>query len=377
MAEILGVQTILAHALPTGVDGARVAQWQLQDGITWQQFVTDYATALAGLNQELGAQWGWLFGLTEDVMLEYENGSSVTPARDVTDVDDYEASAGRTLGHMIDLRVYGDAVGGTKRYFRDLRSSQLSAHLRPSVRKLRWRFEQKLLNRMFTNTENAIGSAGYDVPFVRGTGGTVDFTPPAYGGEAFTSSHDHFLGIASGSKGFDAAIEETIETLVEHGHMAPFDMIVSKADVDGGSYHALTKFVELKSNVIQVIDRAGATSGAQFFADGQASLMGLIGYYQSRYGQVNLRATARVPAGYGAAGKSYGNLDPRNPLAVRVHPMEGFGARLVIESSDDEKYPIKKVKAEMEFGVGVGEDRTNGAAFYRAAGGTWANPTIS
>ena len=31
----------------------------------------------------------------------------------------------------------------------------------------------------------------------------------------------------------------------------------------------------------------------------------------------------------------------------------------------------------MEFGIGVGMDRTNGAAAYLVAGGTWSNPTIS
>ena len=377
MAEILGPATILALALPTGVDGTKVAQWQLRDGITWQQFVSEYSLALGGFNEEMVSMWGWLFGLVDEPFLEYEDGGAVTEAKDITDVDKVDSISGSTLGHMLDLRVYGTGVGGTKRYFRDKRSSQVAAHLRASVRQLRWRFEKKLLTRMFTNTENAIGSAGYDVPFVRGTGGNVDFTPPAFSGEVFTSSHDHFIGVDSDTKGFDDVIEELVEHLVEHGHMAPFDVIVAKADIDAGSYHALADFVELKAAVIQMIDRGGATSGNQFFSEGQADLRGIAGYYQSRYGQVNIRANSRVPTNYAAIGKSYGRLDPRNPLGVRVHPDVGFGARIVTETTNDDQYPIKQVNAEMEFGVSVGEDRTNGAAAFLDASGAWTNPTIS
>ena len=75
--------------------------------------------------------------------------------------------------------------------------------------------------------------------------------------------------------------------------------------------------------------------------------------------------------------KSYGQLDPRNSLAVRVHPDVGFGLRIVTETTDDNQYPIKQVNVEFEFGVGVGNDRTNGAAAILVSGGAWANPTIT
>jgi hypothetical protein len=60
-----------------------------------------------------------------------------------------------------------------------------------------------------------------------------------------------------------------------------------------------------------------------------------------------------------------------------VHPEVGFGFYIVPETTQDDKYPIKEVHTEFEFGVGVGEDRTNGAVGYLVSGGTYANPTIS
>lgn len=377
MAQLLGADTILALALPTGVDADRIAKWTMQDGTTYQQFVQMLSLGLADLNQEFGNKWGYLFSITESPFMEYPDGSTTTALQMITDVDNVDAIHGTTIGHMIDLEVYGGAIGGSKRFFRDARMARIRSNVRTLVDRAKWRFELNLFTRLFTNTENAVGS-GYDVPFVRGTGGNVDFTPPAFSGETFATSHDHFLGVDSDTKGYDDVLEELVETLVEHGHDAPFDVIVSKTDIDAGSYQALAKWADLVDiPQLSMIDKGGLTTGNHFFANGNPMLQGIVGYYKSRYGTVNVRTSARVPQYYAAGFKSYGLLDPRNPLAVRVHPEEGFGVRVVPETTSDVKYPIKKVNIEFEFGVGVGEDRTNGAVAFLDASGTWTNPTIS
>lgn len=373
MAEVLGPQTLLNRALPTGWDGSKLAQWALRDGVTYGELANQLSLALGDFNQEMVNDWGWLFFLTEEMGMEYENGGTVTEMPEITDLDKPEALHGTTIGHMIDLRAYGQGIGGSKRYFRDARSAKINAAISTLVRRARWRFETKLLTRWFTDTENLIGSAGYDVPFVQG-GGNVAFAPPAYDGEAFDSSHTHYLGLDSGSKDQDEVLNEMAETLQEHGHNPPYTALVSRADV--ASYMALTAFVEVVDPVVQMVDRAGATSGNQFFATGQRPF-GMLGYYQGQYGLVEVRFSARVPTGYAGMVKSYGQLDVRNPLAVRVHPVTGFGCYVVPETTPDDDYPVKQLDVEFEFGVSVGGDRTNGAAAYLVGGGTWADPTIS
>jgi hypothetical protein len=374
MAEVLGPSTLLAKALPAGWDGTRIAEWSTREGVTYQELASKVALALASFNADLAARWSPFYFLTEEVAMEYANGGSVTEAPDITDVDDPDSLGGTTIGHMLDLRVYGGAVGGTKRYFRDARVAKINADVSVNVKRLEWRFEKKLLTRMFTNTENAIGSSGYDVPFVRGTGGNVDFAPPAYGGEAFATSHDHFVGFATASLGFDDMLDGLTETLQEHGHEAPYSAIVSRADI--ASYLALTNFIQMVDPRVMVIDRASATTGPQFFSRAQRTF-GHFGDYQSAYGLVELYSSYRVPTGYAGLYKSYGNGDGRNPIAIRVHPDTGFGAYIVPETALDNKYPIKKLNIEMEYGIGVGTDRTNGAVGYLVSGGTYANPTIS
>lgn len=374
MAEVLGPQNLLNLALPTGWDSTRIAQWALRDGITYGELANKLALALADFNQEMVQDWGWLFFITEEFTMEYENGGSVTEMPEITDVDKPEAVHGTTIGHMIDLRAYGQGVGGTRRYFRDSRSAKINSAISGLVRRSRWRFEKKLLNRWFTNTENQIGSSGYDVPFVRGTGGVVDFTPPAWDGEEFSSSHTHYIGVDSDSKGYDDVLNEMSEHLSEHGHSPPFHALVAKADMS--NYKALSDFVEIVEPVVSMVDRGGESSGAQYFAQGNRPY-GMLGYYHGDYGLVEVRYSARVPTGYAGMCKSYGQLDGRNPLAVRVHPDVGFGAYIVPETTLDDDYPVKQLDVEFEFGVGIGRDRTNGAASYLDSSGSWSNPTIS
>jgi hypothetical protein len=375
MPEVLGPMTVVQHALPAGVDGVKMAQWRMKDGLTFGQFVALVGTAIGGVNLEFVQKYGMLFSLTEEDIQEYPDGAVEVELPEITDTDDPDMIHGTTIGHHIDLRVYGGAVGGTRRYFRDARRAQIEATIRRLVNRSKWRFEKKLLNRFFVNTEFAVGAAGFNVPFVRGTGGTIDFTPPAYGGKSFDTSHDHFLGVDSDNDNLDDVLNLLAATLVEHGHTAPYEAMVSMADL--GAYTALTKFVQMVSPVVTTIDRGGESSGNQMYTRGSPMVVdGVFGHYQSDYGLINLHALNRIPTQYTGMYKSYGQLDPRNPLRVRVHPDEGFGIQVIAVRGDNEKYPIKKLNIEFEFDVGVGEDRTNGAAAYLSSSGNWVNPTI-
>jgi len=376
MPEVLGVHTILDRALPTGIDGTRLSQWELRDGTTYQQFIGGLSQALAAFNIEMSQTWGGLFSLTENFHVEYPDGSQVTPLPKITDLDKPDEIRGTSIGHMIDLTAYGGRVGGTRRYFRDARLPQIQSTIRTIVNRARWRLELDVFTRLFTNTEFAIGGAGYNVPFVRGSGGAVDFTPPAYSGQTFDTTHNHFLGFDSGSsQTLETMLNGLAETVEEHGHEPPFTAIVSRADI--ATYSDIPKFVQYVAPIVNIIDRGSETTGNQMFARGMPMVSGgVFGHLQSDYGLIELMASNRVPTGYAAMYKSYGQLDPRNPLMIRVHPDDGFGAYIVPETTDDRQYPIKRLTIEMEHGVGVGEDRTNGAVGRLVAGGAFVNPTI-
>src|SRR3990167_372269 len=144
MAEIAGPRTILTKALATGIDGTLAMQWRMKSGRTFAEIISDLALAIGNFNEQRVANWGWCFGLTEDDLFEYEDGGTVSEAREITDTDKVDARHGTTIGHMIELHVYGEAIGGTKRAMRDLRESQFMADVRTVVRTLEWRFERQL-----------------------------------------------------------------------------------------------------------------------------------------------------------------------------------------------------------------------------------------
>lgn len=381
MVEIAGVSTLAQTALPTGVDGDRIARFMLQDGQSFGDTLALLSQSIAGLNQSLIAKYGFMMYPTDETFFEYEQGGSVTRAPIVTDLSNIEIVGGDTIGHMIAINEHGSAVGGSYKYFSRARSSKLISDVRKVTRRIEWAIEYDLINRLFVNTEYAVGSAGYNVGFVNGTAGNVDYTPPAMHGEVFANTHSHYIGIDSDTKGFDDAIEEIVEHLAEHGHTAPYELIVSRADYNTGTYAALSGYSELKPETMMV-DGAGLTGINRFYMNGTQQFAGIVGHYNSRYGVVNIRPSSRVPANYLAGFKSYGNLATGNPLAVRYHPNVGFGIRMavkqssVIEGSQDYS-PIEKAMVLFEYGVGVGEDRTNGAVAFVDASGAFSNPTVT
>lgn len=378
MAEILGPQTILSRALPEGVDATELAKFAIRGNYTWADAVTEMSAAIGQFNQDFVARWGYLFSVTEDDWMEYPNGGSVTRAKAITDVSKPDDVHSDTKGHMIGLIPYGNAIGGTWRFFRDARQAQLEAMVRAALLQHEDRLEFELLNRLFIDDEIAVGAAGYNVPFVLTTG-TVDWVPPKRDGKDF-ASHTHYNGFdsdASPAKTFTDVLNYLVEDVAEHGHQPPYTAVISRTDI--ATYEALGKAVEWVAPIISTVDRGGATSGAQFFAGYTPQLMnGVVGFYKSPLGLVELRPTYRVPTGYAAVFKSYGQNDPRNPLAIRVHPNQGFGVFITSEvAPNSANFPLGKLTIEAEFGVGVGMDRTNGALGYLSTSGNWTDASIS
>ena len=377
MTIVLGPSTLMDKALPAGIDQGYVAQWKLQDGMSYQQVAETLATAVGTVNESMVAKWGWLISFTEHIMVEYAQGNATEPMQKITDDTRPKPIKAGLIGHMVEADIHGDAIAGTRHFWERARSKQILASIGAIVERAVWRFELNLLNRFFVNTEYAIGSGGYNVPFVRGSGGNIDFIPAAYEGQTFAATHNHFTGYnASTPKTFADVFEGLAATLVHHGHKPPFKALVSRTDVDAGTFNTLSGIVRFLNVTGGLIVAGGSTTSPQFYQQA-ANDFDHVADYQTANGIIQLIATSRVPTGYVGMAKSYGHLDARNPLIVYTYPGKGFGVTVVPQTVAYQEVPISQIDVEFEFGVGVGQDRTNGAVAYLVAGGTYANATIT
>ncbi len=377
LQHVLGPRASIDLVTPVGVDGKKVFEFMvLRQQQTALELLQEAAAAVGAMNESLISEYGGLLTVTESlysIARQGEGTRKMTPKKSEFTAPDPDRSD--LIGHMLPLEKYFDALGWTRDYLVDASPAQTAADIQLLCEKLRNRFEFELFTRMFGTAENAIGTTGYDVPWVHGTGGNVDFVPPQYGPNLFDSTHDHFIGKNSSSGDtYDDVIEGQVATLREHGIKGRLALLVS--DDDMPTISALTNFIKLIPSQLNVV---GGNSGSPIaYATGEyEGIPGeLAGYYNSAKGLVEVYPHTRIPTGYSFMTKPYGVGNAANGLAIRVHPARGFGMALDPLVVNVQNPRFERVDAETWFGVGV-NDRLNGAPGLLVAGGTYVAPSAS
>ena len=367
----LGVHNILERALPSGIDAGEIMKFQLEDGTSWEQFLQRISSGVGAANSVMGAN-SFMFNYTTEPFMYYPDGDDVNRMPKITELSDMPISHGSDIGHMIDINDYGKGAGITYLGRRHIRTTRIEATVADVTNSALWGFEIDLLTRAFDNASKLIGTAGYNVPFLNG-GTNNGYTPPAFNGKDFTSSHNHYL---HNNSSYGTLLDNLAETLLEHGHMEPWVAMVSWSDID--DYRSLKGFINIISPQIQRVDYGGRTNEPAYINQGNMVFgqQGSFGYFQSKWGLIELRASQRIPTSYIFFFKSFGQNNPRNPLAVRYYASDGgFGVYIVPRRSSHFGYPIESLQMIFSYGIGVGRERTNGACGKMA--GSYTVPTIS
>ena len=384
-ALLLGPRALLDIAIPTGVDAGEVLRWTLKDGVTVEAVLNEAAMVLGAANEMLNSTYGGFWNITTSQFGRTRQGEdtrSETP--DLAEFGTIDAVRSRQIGHMLPIRDHRDALAWSAQYLRDAYLAQIDDDLALVSERWENKIDRLFWTRALTNTENAIGSAGYDVGWAIGTGTNVNYIPPQYRGQVFTSSHTHFeWSNASTDGGYNALLDAMMAELRHHGHDGVLDAVVAYADLS--TVTAMTRFVEYVPT--GVVMPGGNTSTAMFAVQGEVTGIpgDLFGLYKSlNYGTCRLWSHNRIPTAYAFMSKSYGLNNQRNGMGNRVHPRGdlasgagGFGLRPDPQMSNSWQRTLTGVHfdATTDFGVW---DRTNGVAGYRAAGAAaYVNPTIS
>jgi hypothetical protein len=378
MAGILGPRAAVdAATLATGLDGDRILAFQLRDGKTAERVVGETAAAIGFVNQEIADKFGRFVYFTDSPYAYYSAGTGggrrMTPVKtEFREADGVRSSDG---GHMLPLRDFEDALAWTPLYLRDARDAQISSDVNLIVESWRNRVHEDFYTRALTNTENAIGS-GYDVPWAVGTGVNVPFIPQQYGTYSFTTSHTHFLArTGTTTTDYENRLEEAAKELRHHGYSGRLDVLCSESDIS--KYAASDNFVKYIPNGITTV--GGNTSSPIFVQPGELDNAPgeVFGFYLADNGPVMvLRSDPYIPTGYALVLRSFGNNNPMNPLAIRVHPSEMFGLRLDPMGTRSLVNPeLDKVLVKGTHGVGV-NNRLAAVAIYWG-GSSYTNPTFS
>ena len=361
----LGPNALQQFALPSYWDAATLEKFRLASGETYDQLIADIGGALSLANADLLSDplMSGLVSVTGDMSMEYGVGVS-NGFQAHTEYGRPDNKRGATSGHMLPLLAYDRALGWTWDFLRKARRPQIDADISSAIGDLRDIFQKRVLTRLFKETYDAVGASGRSMPLADGGTADANYVPLPYPerAAAFAYTHDH---IAPHNGITQAFLETEVKNVWEHGHDAPYDLLVSQADIASWTNTTnVTGFVPRSDPMI----RYGMTAD---LANVDASYLGVV---DTKYGACRLRVSGRIPTKWWSVYKSYGPLDQRNPLVVRFGIDYGAGATL-LRGDNIREYPLEQAILFFEFGVGI-RDRVGAVASYNDAGG-YADPTIT
>jgi hypothetical protein len=271
---------------------------------------------------------------------------------------------------MLPYLEYDYGLGWTYDYLKRARLPQVQADMRAAIDAARDKFRVNVLTRLLQRTDDSgaskgLGTSGYSPGFATAAASTsVDFTPPNFGGNTFTSDHEHYVAIAGGAFTNDVFKDVKAE-LREHGHEPPYNVAIGPSDES--TVKGLTDTVEVASSVVQYgMTQDLARIGQEMVTPGI--------YPIGVNNDCIVWVVPGMPQYYGFGWKDYGPNSMRNPVRIRLE--KGFQRPTVYAmrhpNANNGYFPLQNMYVFFNFGVGVGEDRTNGTARY-VNNSTWAD----
>lgn len=364
---VLGPSDLKDITLPSLWDQTYLQNVRLQGNQSFEEVMNDVRAALGMFNANdlLGMEhFRDMVAVQDTPEVEYATGTT----GGVEEFVEYKVAdprRGATTGHIIPRRVWDRTLGWTLLYLQRARPAKIDADIRSAMTDLRLHYQKRALQQFFKSTRVQVGSSGYSVPFA--DGGTADSTYVPYTsprGSTFLSTHSHYLRQAATLS--TTSVDAALAHLWEHGHDAPYTLIIPQADI--ATWQGLANY------------RAPAWADLRYMSNttvraGITDIMGdIFGYYESPYGLARIWATPLLPTNYYGAFKPYGEADPRNPLRIYFNPDIGLGWNVAPGLYINAPQFMGVLMAEFDFGVG--EDRTNGVAVYLNASGNYVDPTI-
>jgi len=348
----------------TGVDATELAKFAIADGTTYAAIVSLMQGGLAGIVNEFNSTYGAAYSVSDQPTVTYRMGTNGA----FEAFSEYGRPAmqrSETEGHMLPLRAWDRGLGWTWRYLDRAVIEDVQADITAATNAMRDLLRVRLLTRMLKRIDdsgavNGLGSGGYSPGFATTAGSTsVDFVPPDHAGKTFLNTHEHYIPHAGSGSITTTQTAAMREHLREHGHAEPYIAWISNDD--RAVWEALSGFALARDpQVVQYASTAIIANGAR-------------GDYVGYIHGMQVYVVPGMPNDYCVAFKSYGQLNPNNPIRIRTPKgMGGIDIRLLTDGASPSD-PLRDATVFTEFGVGI-KDRTAGSVTY-SNNATWADGT--
>jgi hypothetical protein len=370
--------------LPAGWDEEFLASQKTRGGFSYLEVFDRLNQKLLAINLGLVGAHRFIPSLSypsSDGTTKYVVGGGGGIMEDRTEYSEPKGIQTRSTGHMIPNYAKIMALAWTDRYLRKhMTEFELETDLTEMENTIISTFEVICLNALFRIGDVTIGGSGKSPGLSDGGlpgASSLAYTPPAFEGEVFTSTHPHYGRYTQAQVGI--GLEWAVANLDEHGFYADYIGITDKVnrafwksiDADG------VKFLDYNEVGVIYPDDAAirlavSREGGQRFLGALKTSAGLIWLMDSSRIRYNPTGGDSADA-YISIFKTEGDLNPMNVLAWRFDEMDGIGA--YASAHDLGGATTNKITIASDFGFAV-SNRIKAVNLRIGVSGNYVNPII-
>lgn len=350
--------------LPENIDEAYLRGLEMRSGLTMEEMLNLIDQRITAYNQTVPALVAMLITPTTEATVP---GLGASPF-EVHERGEYNVARGQqteVLKHMLPLRGYDVSTDWTEDGLEEMSRQSIENQIDGIIMGLRNNAIRKTLTRLFSDAEVRVESnTTATSPGFAGSGTGENEIDGSYpDGRNLPADYTHyFVADTDVADEFESTVASAVSRLAEW-HDPPFDMLAP------GTLVSLVKGFDSFTDAGSALVRRGTTE-----SEAEVDATMYVGVISTDDGDVRVhRDFKRTSDPNASIFKTYGNLDPRNPLAWRYDEQKGRGAYLRSRSL----FPLANAQVLQDYGVGV-NDRT-AAVLIRAASGatTYQDPSIS
>lgn len=344
---------------PANVDPRYLEGLRTRAGVDFARILREIDSRLGALNTNVDPLVAQLITPTTEIFAD----TSTQTAFEINERGEYTLARPQLAegqANMLPLRGYDASLGFTEDGLESMSLSRILLNVESLFAGWRRLHRKEVLKRLFSDAEvrvdakTTVTSPGFAGS---GTGDNV-FAGTYPDGTALPGGYTHYYVVASGSL---ATGLKTALARLRRWYTGPFDIIAPQAQVDAIVALGAPDFVSAGSVLVRLGDGT-----AQALVDPNM----YVGVFNGD-ARVRLAITDTASPNI-AIFKSFGNLNPMNPLAWRYDEVRGRQAVVRYRSL----YPLDQAVMKQDFGVGV-NNRTAAALIFIDAGSTYTPPTIT